>query len=343
MKSISRLSFIILTLLVTMSLAACGGTTATVQPTQMAAADPTEAMVSGDIAADGSSTVFPLMTAAAEEYSAVQPEVRISVGESGTGGGFKKFCGIDQAPSIDISDASRAIKDSEKEACTAKNVEYIELLVAYDGLTVVANPANDYTQCLSVEQLGQLFRPEDEQNADTWADLDPSWPAEPIKFFVPDPDSGTRDFMIEAVIAGALGLEGDAANIRQDDNTSFSSDDNVLLEGVGGEEFSLGFFGFAYYVNSQDKVRAIAVENADGECVLPSNETVQDGSYNPLSRPLYIYVNKKSLLEKPQVADFVKFLLGEDGFPFVMSDVGYSMPPDGTYEANMTIVEDTLK
>jgi len=343
----NKLGMAVVISLIVMALAACAAPT----PTQTGGADATEApteaangaTLSGDVAVDGSSTVFPLMTAAVEEYNATQPDVRVSVGESGTGGGFKKFCGIDQSPSTDISDASRAIKPEEADACAKAGVEYVELLVAYDGLTVVVNPANDYAECLDVAQLGQLFRPEDAENADTWADLDPAWPAEPIKFFVPDPDSGTRDFFIEAVIAGGLKLEGDNANIRQDDNTSFSSDDNVLLQGVAGEEFGLGFFGYAYYINNTDKVKAVAIKNKAGECVTPGSETVQDGSYNPLSRPLYIYINKASLTDKPQVADLVKYLLSEDGFPLVMEDVGYSLPPEGSYADGLAEVEAALK
>ena len=337
-----RRSLLVLSLtLIAAILSACGGS-------QNRPADQTELSDSddleGDVAIDGSSTVFPLMTAAVEEYNFVQPRVRVSVGETGTGGGFKKFCGIDQAPSTDISNASRAIKaEGEADVCAENGIEYVELLIAYDGLTVVVNPENDFVECLTVEQLGKLFRPEDGENADTWADLDPSWPAEPIKFFVPDPDSGTRDFFVEAIIAGGLGLEGENANIRQDNGTTFNTDDNILLGGVAGEANGLGFFGFAYYINNAEKVRAIPVQNADGDCVEPSSETVQDGSYNPLSRPLYIYVNKASLQEKPQVADLVKFLLGEDGLALVMEEVGYSMPPEGTYADDLAAVEDALK
>jgi phosphate transport system substrate-binding protein len=333
-------------------LSACGGATpAATQGSESSQTDepaattaPVEEALSGDVAIDGSSTVFPLMTAAVEEYNVTQPDVRVSVGESGTGGGFKKFCGIDQAPSTDISNASRAIKaEGEADVCASNGVEYVELLIAYDGLTVVVNPENDFVACLTTEQLGKLFRPEDGENADTWADLDPSWPAEPIKFFVPDPDSGTRTFFIEQIMTGVLKLEGDNANIRQNDNTTFSSDDNVLLEGVAGEPGGIGFFGYAYYFNNQDRVKAVALENKAGDCTLPSDATVRDGSYNPFSRPLYIYVNKASLTEKPQVADLVRYLLGEDGFALVMEEVGYSLPPEGTYADDLAAVDDALK
>lgn len=283
--------------------------------------------VSGDIVVDGSSTVYPITVAVAEEFANVYPNVRVSVGLSGTGGGFKKFC----PGETDISDASRPIKDSEKTVCQENNIEYLEFTVALDGLTVMVNPQNDWLQNLSVEQLGQLFGVS--STIKKWSDLDPSFPDENILFFIPDPDSGTRDYMTE-IVAEASGDE----DLRQDENTTFSSDDNVLLDGIANEEYALGFFGYAYYVNNKDAVKAIPIVNADGQAVLPSDETVQNGSYNPLSRPLFIYVNKQSLQEKPQVAEFVKFYFSEEGAPFIMSDVGYSMPPEGTYAANQDLL-----
>ncbi len=285
--------------------------------------------LSGDILIDGSSTVYPITTAVAEEFNAIQPRVRISVGLSGTGGGFKKFC----FGETDISDASRPIKDSEKEVCEQNGIEYVEFLVAYDGLSVMVNPANDFVECLTVEQLGTIMRPD--STVTTWADVDPAWPAETIQLFVPDPDSGTRDYFIEAVLEKGLGLDGTLLDIRQDDQTAFSSDDNVLLDGIANEPYALGFFGYAYYITSADKVKLVAVENVDGVCVQPDDTTVQDGSYNPLSRPLFIYVNMESLKTRPQVAEFVKFYFSDAGAPFVMSDVSYNLPPEGTFEANL--------
>ncbi len=170
-----------------------------------------------------------------------------------------------------------------------------------------------------------------------WSDLDPAYPSEPIKFYIPDPDSGTRDYMIEVV----EGINGDE-DLRQDDNTTFSSDDNVLLDGIANDEYAIGFFGFAYYISNADKVSVVAIVNDAGEAVLPSDETVQDGSYNPLSRPLFIYVNVESLTTKPQVAEFVRFLLSEAGAPYILPDVGYSMPVEGTYEADLATVNALL-
>jgi phosphate transport system substrate-binding protein len=292
------------------------------------------ATLEGDVLADGSSTVYPVTTAVAEEFAAVAPNVRVSVGLSGTGGGFKKFC----IGETDISDASRAIKtgaESEAELCATNGIEYIELLVALDGLTVMVNPENDWLESISPEQLGQLLGTS--TTITKWSDLDPSYPDEEILFFIPDPDSGTRDYMTE-IVEEANGDE----DLRQDANTTFSSDDNVLLDGIANEVYSFGFFGFAYYINNTDAVRAVPVVNENGDAVLPSNETVQDGSYNPLARPLFIYVNVESLRTKPQVAAFVNFFLSESGAPAIMSEVGYSMPPAGSYETNMTLVNETL-
>ncbi|MHB8134240.1 MAG: PstS family phosphate ABC transporter substrate-binding protein [Anaerolineaceae bacterium] len=290
------------------------------------------AELSGDVVIDGSSTVYPITTAVAEEFTKVAPNVRISVGLSGTGGGFKKFC----PGETDISDASRPIKDSEIEICKENNVEYVEFTVAMDGLTIMVNPENDWLKSVSIEQIALLLGAS--STITKWSDLDPSYPDEEILFFIPDPDSGTRDYMIE-IVKGSSGDE----DLRQDDNTTFSSDDNVLLDGIENEKYAFGFFGYAYYVGAQDKVRAVAVVDEAGVAVLPSDQTVQDGSYNPLSRPLFIYVNKTSLLEKPQVAAFVKFFFSDQGGSKIMSDVGYSMPPTGTYESNLDLLASSIQ
>jgi phosphate transport system substrate-binding protein len=288
--------------------------------------------LSGDVLVDGSSTVYPITVAVAEEFIKTQPDVRPSVGLSGTGGGFKKFC----VGETDISDASRAIKDEEKAICDENKIEYTEFLVAMDGLTVIVSPENDWLQSLTAEQLGKILGAS--STIVKWSDIDPTFPAEDIKFFIPDPDSGTRDYMIE-VIAKVTGDE----DLRQDENTSFNSDDNVLLDGIANDKYALGFFGFAYYVNNSDKVKAIAIVNKEGNAVVPSDAAVQDGTYNPLSRPLYIYTNNANLLSKPQVVEFVKFYFSEAGAPAIMSEVGYSMPPAGTYEENMAKLEAVTK
>jgi phosphate transport system substrate-binding protein len=297
-----------------------------------------EMMLEGDVVVDGSSTVYPITTAVAEQFALLHPDVRISVGLSGTGGGFEKFC----VGETDISNASRTIKQSEIDICTTNGIEYAEFLVAYDGLSVVVNPANDWLQCLSLEQLALLFRPDGENNIDNWSELDPSFPDEPILFFTPDPDSGTYDYFIEAILEKAAELPEELLAIRQDGNTTFSSDDNVLLDGVANNEYALGWFGYAYYAENPGALRLVAVENGDGECVTPDVETVSNGMYNPLSRPLYIYPNMASLRERPQVAEFVRYYLSPEGAAFVMSDVGYMLPPDGTYEEGLARLEELV-
>lgn len=293
-------------------------------PAELAPAEEPSVEISGDVLVDGSSTVYPITVAVAEEFAKEYLNVRVSVGLSGTGGGFKKFC----VGETDISDASRPIKDEEAQICKDNGIEFTEFLVALDGLTVMVSPENDWLQSLTAEQLGQILGVN--SAIVKWSDVDPSFPAEDIKFFIPDPDSGTRDYMIE-VIEKAVGDE----DLRQDANTTFNSDDNVLLDGIANEKYSFGFFGYAYYVNNSDKVKAVPIVNKAGDAVLPSDETVQNGSYNPLSRPLFIYVNNDSLTSKPQVAEFVRFYLSEKGGPAIMSDVGYSLPPSGTYEADL--------
>jgi phosphate transport system substrate-binding protein len=278
--------------------------------------------VEGDVLVDGSSTVYPITVAVAEEFAPAFPDVRVSVGLSGTGGGFKKFC----IGEIDISDASRRIKDEENELCQQNNIEWTEFFVATDGLTVMVNPENDWVTELTPLQIAEILGAN--STIVKWSDIDASYPNETIKFFIPDPDSGTRDYMVE-VVEKQIETEED---LRQDANTTFSSDDNVLLDGISNELYSFGFFGYAYYVNNTDKVKAVAVVNKDGVAVMPSDETVQDGSYNPLARPLFIYANNASATSKLQVAEFLKFYFSEAGAPSIMAEVGYSMPPDGTYE-----------
>jgi phosphate transport system substrate-binding protein len=327
-----RFTLFAILMIVAMVLGACAKPAAA--PTQAEPASPSAAQVdlSGDVVIDGSSTVYPITVAVAEEFAAVAPKIRISVGLSGTGGGFKKFC----AGETDISDASRAIKSSELELCKTAGIEYSEFLVGLDGLTVMVNPQNDWVKELTAAQLADLFGAS--SSIKNWSDLDASFPNEPILFFIPDPDSGTRDFMTE-VVAGAKEGEED---LRSDAQTTFSSDDNVLLNGIANEKNALGFFGYAYYVNNVDKVKAVPVVNKAGVAVLPEDQTVSDGTYNPLSRPLYIYANNKALVEKPQVAAFVDYYFTPAGAQAIMASVGYSLPPAGTFEANVATINAVL-
>ncbi|MGG6312334.1 PstS family phosphate ABC transporter substrate-binding protein [Paenibacillus macerans] len=271
-----------------------------------------ETKLSGQIEIDGSSTVFPLTEAVAEEFSKEHSDVRVPVGVSGTGGGFKRFI----AGETDISNASRPIKDSEAEAAKAAGIEYIELMVAYDGLSVIVNPQNDWVDQMTVEELNAIFKPE--STVVNWSDVRPEWPNEKINIFSPGADSGTFDYFTEAV-------NGEAQASRNDDQVSFSEDDNALVQGIAGNKNALGYFGLAYYEENQDKLRSVPIVNEDGTAVEPTVETVRDGSYTPLSRPLFIYV-KTSSYERPEVKEFVNYFVDHAGE--LATEVGYVPLPD---------------
>ena len=243
----------------------------------------------GEVLIDGSSTVAPISQAVAEEFSKENSDVNVSVGISGTGGGFKKFV----TGEIDIVDASRAMKPEELSTAQKNGIEFIELKIGLDGLTVVANPENTWAQNLTTEDLKKIWA--DGSTVKTWKDVNPAWPAEPIKLYGPDQDSGTYDYFIEEI----LGKDG---KIRKD--YSPSSDDNQLVQGVEGDKGALGYFGYAYYLEQKDKLKALSING-----ISPSDETVKNGTYKPLSRPLYIYINKKSFTEKAQVKSFVQFYI----------------------------------
>ena len=243
----------------------------------------------GEILVDGSSTVAPISQAVAEEFSKENSDVNVSVGISGTGGGIKKFV----SGEIDIADASRAMKPEELSTAQKNGIEFIELKIGLDGLTVVANPENTWAQNLTTEDLKKIWA--DGSTVKTWKDVNPAWPAEPIKLYGPDQDSGTYDYFIEEI----LGKDG---KIRKD--YSPSSDDNQLVQGVEGDKGALGYFGYAYYLEQKDKLKALSING-----ISPSDETVKNGTYKPLSRPLYIYINKKSFTEKAQVKSFIQFYI----------------------------------
>lgn len=250
------------------------------------------------ISVDGSSTVYPISQAVAEAYKTNKPGIEISVGAAGTGGGFKKFALGD----LDICDASRPIRDSEKETCEKNGVEYLEFEIAIDALTVVVNPANDWSPCMSISQLKKLWEPD--SKVTKWSEIDSSWPDHKIELFGADTDSGTFDYFTEAVV-------GKAKQSRTD--YTGNSNDNVLVQGVADEKFALGYFGYGYYVENKDRLKAVAIKATDdAECVLPSAETVDSNTYVPLSRPLYLYVNKKSL-KRPEVAEYLQFYLSDAG------------------------------
>ena len=254
---------------------------------------------SGEVLVDGSSTVQPLTAAAGELFREVSPDVNVSVATSGTGGGFEVFC----QGSTDISNASRPIKDEEAAACADAGIEFTELRVATDALTVVVSADNDFIQCLTVDELGILWNPEAEGTVTTWDQVNPEFPAETIELYGPGTDSGTFDYFTEEI-------GGDTGVSRTDFNAS--EDDNVIVQGVQGSPNALGYFGYTYYEENADTLKAVEIDNGDG-CVAPSAETAADGTYAPLARPLFIYVNNASFADKTHVADFVKFYAENDG------------------------------
>lgn len=269
------------------------------------------------IEVDGSSTVYPITEAVAEEFRNVNNQVNVTVGVSGTGGGFKKFCNGE----IDVADASRHIKSVEIEKCAEAGIEYIELEVAYDGLAVIVNKENSFLKQLTVEQLKTIFRVENP--AKTWNEVDPAWPAEEIKVYSPGKDSGTFDYFVEVIL-------GKKAQMRPD--ASYSEDDNILVTGVAGDKYAIGFFGLAYYEENKDKLNLAAVVNPkSGQAVQPTLETVKSGTYAPLSRPIFIYVSKAAL-EKPEVQQFVGFYM--DSGAELSQAVGYIPLADELYAAN---------
>lgn len=282
--------------------------------------------LSGTINIDGSSTVYPISLQVAEEFGKDFPNVEVTVGLSGTGGGFKKF----MAGSTDISDASRPVKGSEIALGKENNIEFIELPVAYDGLSIVVNPANDFVDQLTVDQLKKIFLVD--QAAKTWQEVNPEWPEEEIKLFIPGTDSGTFDYFKE-VVAGKEGT------IRGDEAVSTDENDNNLVAGVEKNEFALGFFGAAYYFSNKDRVKVVPIVNPEGEAVAPTPVTIENGSYAPFGRPLFIYISKSSS-DKIEVGAFVDYYL--ENVPRVAAEVGYVALPEAVYAEGRKRYDDTM-
>lgn len=253
--------------------------------------------LSGEINIDGSSTVYPISQAVAEEFQKLHPKTRPTVAKSGTGGGFKKFV----LGEVDINDASRPIKDSERELCEKNGVKFIELTVAIDGLSVVVNSENDFCKQMTIADLKKIWDPD--VKASKWSEIDSNWPDEPIKLYGPDTDSGTFDYFTETV-------NGEGGRCRSDYTPS--TEDNVLVRGVAGDKFSLGYFGYSYYLENKDQLNAVAISPTDSreDGVLPTDETIEGGQYTPLSRPLFIYVSEAAL-KKPQVVEFLQYYLSD--------------------------------
>jgi phosphate transport system substrate-binding protein len=269
--------------------------------------------ISGPVSIDGSSTVAPLSSALAEEFMQVERETRVTVGTSGTGGGFKKF----GAGEIDITGASRPIEQSEIDLCAKNGVEFVELPIAFDGISVVTNRANDLFDSLTIDQLKRIWEPN--SKVQTWRDLNPAWPAQKVKLYGAGTDSGTFDYFTKAVVGTEKASRTDYQG---------SEDDNILVQGIKGDRYSLGYFGYSYYEENKNDLKLVGIDAGDGPKI-PSPETIADGTYSPLSRPLFFYVNKKSLQDKPAVAAFIKFIT-EKGAEY-MPSAGFVALPTEAY------------
>ena len=311
-----------LTLAITLVAAACGGT-----DDNSGGGTGGGTSLSGNIAVDGSSTVAPISEAIAEEFNKEQSGVKVTVGTSGTGGGFTKFC----AGETDVQDASRAISDEEKQACEAKGIKYQEFRIGLDGLAVVTSAQNQFVTQLNFDQLAEIWK---QGGAKTWNQVDSKFPNEQLAIFAPDTESGTYDFFNEEI----LGDPEEGGKKPRSDYTA-SSDDNTLVQGIEGEANSWGYFGFAYYQNNKEGLKDIKVaEKASGPYIQPSAETIESGDY-PLSRPLFIYVKEDSL-KKPEVGQFVKFYLEQT--PQLIADVGYVPAPQDDYTQGLATLQPFL-
>ena len=314
-----------LALIAVFAVGACSGGGASASPAgESAAANegaPAQSMadLSGTVTIDGSSTVYPITEAVAEEFQLANNGVQVSVAFSGTGGGFKLFCIGD----TDINDASRPIKaedEAEGLACASNDVEWVELQVAIDGLTVVVNPGNSFATCLTVEELAKIYGPDSPEDL-KWSDVRADFPAEAVNRYMPGADSGTFDYFTEEING-----ETDAA-------TRFatqSEDDNVLVTGVAGDVNAIAFFGYAYYVENTDKLKAVEVDGGDG-CVAPTDETINSNAYSPLSRPIFIYPDINKAKERSELKAFVDFYL--ENTNALSAEVGYIAMPDDLLQA----------
>lgn len=289
-------------------LGACGNDEANGQKTDS---------LSGTVAGDGSSTVAPITEALVEEYAGVQPDVKVTAGVSGTGGGFEKFI----AGETDFSNASRPIKDEEVSELEKAEIDFTELEVAYDGLSIVVNSENDWATDLTVEDLKKLWV--EDGSTKKWSDINPEWPEEEVVFYSPGTDSGTFDYFNEIILE-------DADIVKA---ATLSEDDNVLVQGVQGDKNAIGFFGYAYYLANKDSMNIVKINGVE-----PTNETIESGDYSPLSRPLFVYVKNSSVKENEAVYDFMKFTLENAGE--MAEAVGYVSLPEEEYEKDLELLED---
>jgi len=303
-KKFSNKALIVTSLLFVGIIAACGG------------GEGGSGAESSEILIDGSSTVFPISQAVAEEFRVDRPEVQIPVGISGTGGGFKRFV----EGEIDIADASRPIKDSESVQAAANGVEFTEFTIAYDGLSIAINKSNDFATCLTVAELKKIWEPG--SSVDNWNEVRSEFPDKPLRLYGPDTDSGTFDYFTAAI--------NDKEDASRADYTA-SSDDNVLVQGVSGDQGAMGYFGFAYYTENSEILNVVSVDGGDG-CVAPSVSTINDGSYSPLSREMFIYVNNASL-ERTEVRDFIEFYMNNAAE--LAEEVGYVGLSEADYQLQL--------
>lgn len=282
-------------------------------------ASPQDVAAQTTVKIDGSSTVFPVTEAVAEDFQASKKgKVKVTVGISGTGGGFKKFC----RGETDISNASRPILTQEMEACKQAGIEYYELPVAFDALTVMVNPQNNWVDKMTVAELKKIWEPSAQGTITKWNQIRPTWPDAPLKLYGAGSDSGTFDYFTEAIVGKAKSSRGDF---------TASEDDNVLVQGIKNDKNSLGYFGYAYYAENKDKLKAVAVDSGKG-AVSPSPVSVENGTYSPLSRPIFIYVSKKSVA-RPEVKEFVEYYIQKA--PTLVPQVKYVAFPANVYTAVM--------
>lgn len=327
MKNFKSLALMLAFILVVGVLAACGGSEEGNTEEQDSAngegsGEESSEELSGPIDIDGSSTVFPIMENLTYSYQQEQPEVDATLNSSGSGGGFKKST----VGEIDLSNASREIKEEEMAIAEENDITLEPLELAYDGLSVVVSAENDFAEELTIEQLKQIFL--DSSDAQMWSDINPDWPEEEIKIFSPGHDSGTFDYFNEVVL--------EEEPMKEGENTTLSEDDNVLVRGIKDNPNAIGFFGYAYYAENEDSLKALAISEGEGEAVEPTPETIQDGSYTPLSRPLFTYVNVNAYKEKAQVRDFVEYTLNNAGK--AAEEVGYVALPDEKYQEQLDMV-----
>lgn len=280
-------------------------------------------LLNGEVKIDGSSTVYPITEAIAEEFRVDQPHVKVTVGVSGTGGGFNKF----SRGETDINDASRPIKEQEAATCMENKIKYLELAIAFDGLAVLVNKGNTWVDHFTVEELKKIWEPSAQGTITKWSQIREGWPDEQFNLYGPGVASGTYDYFTEVVVGKSGSSRGDY---------TASEDDNVLVQGISGDKNSIGFFGLAYYEENKDKLKLIGVDNGNGP-VEPSVETVKNGTYTPLSRPVFIYVNDVAS-KRHEVVEFVNFYLNNASV--LVQDVGYIPLPDAEYQKGLSAFKD---